>query len=352
MLPPIEFAVVYERFQNSDQSTSPLYREDPVTITRPALLLCIKGSHPWVPHGSRRNPAFKRPSDVDVAKLRIAAQPHLLALLAAWRARQPAGQIRHLPPWVCLFGIIYDSTMVHFFSFFPFLADSAAPASDLNVQWQYHCRLADSIPVSVTTAGHDQNQTAAQLRLRLALACWSIQRHLFRLTTLFDEVRWPTLVQKADMHRDVLTRGHVSPRRSFPDPNDEELQRSPSLRELRRVATNKINDWQKRTTTFRRASDRIGLYHRYYIKIDPRATNTDNFAILTTPRVPSSPWIEINTALKTPGRGTLRPQILNESLRKWLHSLRIPDDLPMPYALVSIIHLYLSTNSFSVPQGY
>ena len=345
MLPSIEFAVVYERFQNSDQSTSPRYREDPITITRPALLLCIKGSHPWVPHGSLRNLPSKRPSDIDITRLRVAAQPHLLALLAAWRARQSAGQIRHLPPWVCLFGIIYDSTMVHFFSLFPFLAGSTAPASDFKVQWQYHCHLVDSISISITTADHHQYQTASQLRLRLAQACWSIQRHLFRLTGLFDEVRWPTLVQEADLCRDVLTRGHVSPRRSLPDPNDEVLQSSPSLRELRRVAANKIDDWQKRNTTFRRSSRRIGLYRRYYIKIDPRATNTDTFAILTTPRVPSSPWIEANTALKVPGRSKLRPRILNESLRKWLHSLRIPDILPMPYDLVSMTHLYVSTNS-------
>lgn len=351
MSPPIEFAVVYERFQNTDQSTSPPYREDPVTITRPALLLCIKGSHPWVPHGSLRNSTFKRPSDVDIARLRIAAQPHLLALLAAWRARQSTGQIRPLPPWVCLFGIIYDSTMVHFFSFFPFLAKSAEPASDSNVQWQYHCRLVDSIPVSITTTDHHQYQTAAQLRLRLALACWSIQRHLFRLTSLFDEVRWPTLVQNADLRREVLTRGHVSHRRSFPDPSDEELQSSPSLRELRRTATNKVNEWQKRTTTFRRESDQIELYRKYCIKIDPRATNTDTFAILATPEVAASPWIEANMALRTPGRSKLQPRILNDSLKKWLHSLRIPDGLPIPYDLVSLSHLYVPINSFLVPQG-
>ena len=351
MSPPIEFAVVYEKFQNSDQSISPRYREDPVTITRPALLVCIKGSRPWVPHGSLRNSTFKRPYDVDVARLRMAAQPHLLALLAAWRARQSAGRIRHLPPWVCLFGIIYDSTIVHFFSFFPFLAESAAPASNFNTQWQYHCRLMDSIPVLMTTADQHQHQTADQLRLRLALACWSIQRHLFRLTSLFDEVRWPSLVQNADLHRDVLTRGYVSPRRSFPDPNDEELQASPSLRELRRVAMSKINDWQRRTTTFRRASKRVELYRKYYIKTDPRATNTDKFAILTTSGVPPSPWIETNTALMTPGCGNLRPRSFNESLRKWLNSLRIPDGLPMPYELVSMTHLYLSTNSLLLPQG-
>ena len=282
---------------NSDQSTSPSYHEDLVTITRTALLLCINGSRPWVvPHSSLHNSTYKRSSDLDIARLRVSTQPHLLALLAAWCARQPVGQIRHLPPWVCLFGMIYDSAMVHILSIFPLLAKSAEPVSDSNVQWHYQWQYWYSAPVSVSLISH-QYQTAAQLRLHLVLVCWTIQGHLFRLSSLSEEVWWQMLVQVANLHRDELTRGPMLPRGSFSDPGDEGLESAASLRELRGVATRKTIEWQNRTTTFHR--ERAAKPDSF----DPRTTNTDTFAILATRGVPAKPWIEANTASINAGYG-------------------------------------------------
>jgi hypothetical protein len=228
-------------------SAFPHHRDDPVTITRPALLLCMKSNRPWIPCGSRHHSTLEDLPGDDISRFTLAAQPHLLALIAAWRARHSTRRLPCLPSWVCLFGVIYSSQVVHILAMFPFLPRSGPGHGSMAVSadghWQYHCHLVDSIPIQVVPDHHPQYQTVCRHRLRLAIACWTIQRHLLRLTTMFDEVRWPTIVQNADLYRDDLIRGAVSPKQSFPNPNDVKLV-AVSLREVKRRAIHKVLEWK------------------------------------------------------------------------------------------------------------
>lgn len=315
----------------------------------------MKSSRPWIPCGSHQS-TLEGPLEDDISRLKLTAQPHLLALLAAWRARHSRKRPPCLPPWVCLFGLIYDSRAVHILAIFPFLPQSGQSTRpvviDPDRHWQYHCRFLSSIPIQVVPGHHSQYQTVCRHRLRLATACWTIQRHLLRLTTLYDEVRWPTVVQSADIHRGDLVQSTVSPKRSIPDPDDLKLV-AVSLHDVKRQSIPKVLEWKTKVLpilfggpssihSINKMVDRPPvsgdhLYRKYYIAFDPRATNMDDFTFLANNNLSRCRWIE-----ELPTRKPMRQPLVPGrplDLMDMLSTLRIPDNQLLPIDKVCTLHI-------------
>lgn len=152
----------------------------------------MKGPTPW--EKAPQPPTMFR----DVVKaLSLHAQSSLQALRLACGFRHVgATSLPPLPNDAIIFGLIYDSREVHLVAHFwasdtdlmSVVVDTLDFPSDVN-------------PDTVDFAAWSEN------RVRLVLTLLTVQRHTFRLASLWDDVRFPSDISRLSSHLDTIIMG-------------------------------------------------------------------------------------------------------------------------------------------------
>lgn len=152
----------------------------------------MKGPAPWAE-------SFQPPTALHdvVNALSLHAQSSLQVLRLAWRFRhEDATSLAPLPNDAIIFGLIYDSREVHLVAHFW--------ASDTDLMSVVVDTLdfpSDVDSDTVDFAAWSEN------RVRLVLALLTVQRHTFRLASLWDDVRFPSDISRLSSHLDTIIMG-------------------------------------------------------------------------------------------------------------------------------------------------
>lgn len=218
-----DFAVLHQNPASYSTWSRKLDHKLRISLRHPALLVGMKGTQPW-PEGYMYDPPSSDSSSEDEDKeppdlasiirdLAAVVQPSLDALIMTWQLRQERLRAdpseadappKPLPHWLFMYGVIYDAESVTIVAHIPYLEVKAkAKVSKKALQYQYYSVVVDTLPIIVPTeeeSGEDQTWLVERARLNIALL--TLQKHVFRLTSLYDddvtEPLWPEVFRTVD----------------------------------------------------------------------------------------------------------------------------------------------------------
>lgn len=188
----IQFASVRLPFASAQPERDHLV---PICLLHPALIIGTKGLKPWH-RGERKMPhAFKSQQECLEHSFRC-SKPSLDVLLSAWNLSleeipsgpQKLNQTSVIAPWAFLIGIIYDAESLSIVAHLPVQSEDS-PA------FNYRSCVIDTLELKAET-----NPDIFE-RLRVAVALITLQRHVFRVLTVWDHVHWPTAIFERELER-------------------------------------------------------------------------------------------------------------------------------------------------------
>ncbi|KAJ7226245.1 hypothetical protein B0H12DRAFT_1328706 [Mycena haematopus] len=169
--PDVGFACAPEWTSTSDDMLR-RSRKAPIRLSSPALAIGLLLEDSGTAAGVTSD---------ELKRLAYAAQPHLEALLIAWHRRYP-----DLPPdsSVCIFAVALRGVHVFIVAHIPYLCDSG---------YRYRSVVIDQLPFPLYKPGAN-NREGLLARLRLAISLLTIQSHVSRVASLYQEVVWPPAI--------------------------------------------------------------------------------------------------------------------------------------------------------------
>lgn len=184
----INFAVILTPISPSSPTSSQALEHLPISLAHPALLLYTSSS----PADScRPNAIHEQSRDAELS---------LAAIIAAWRLRSVQGlglpdspkdiaseATTELPDWAFLLGVVEDSENIHLIAHIPYLEKGSE-------HFQYASVLFDSLPYPSQNLEFKDTANFLRRRYQLSLALICLQRHIFRLTLLWEGVPWPASI--------------------------------------------------------------------------------------------------------------------------------------------------------------
>ncbi|OCH87790.1 hypothetical protein OBBRIDRAFT_837116 [Obba rivulosa] len=186
----VDFAVLYTALGASQSASIRRFKRLPISPFNPALVLCARSSRTWNAHCPQ-----EAGLETIVHHLAITASYSLPSLHAVWAHRMRHSMDRPqggalwkvddegggLPSWAMLIGIIYDPAAIHFVAHIPYRSlDACDQPRYLSVHFE-------SLPFPELSP-EEVSQHFLCDRYRVAVALLCIQQHVFRLTSLWDDV--------------------------------------------------------------------------------------------------------------------------------------------------------------------
>ncbi|OBZ78772.1 hypothetical protein A0H81_00049 [Grifola frondosa] len=195
-LPSVDFALLLHTVGPSRRFCARRDKCLRMSILHPALVLGMKGPTPWP--GAADGKANASLSDI-LRDLASAAQPSLDTHLISWFLHCEQSQevetllsTNHsaLPPWMILFGVVYDAECIRIIAHIPFVAPNGEEAR----QFSYLSCVVDSISYPPIPSVIQNVKDWTLERFRSAIALLTIQTHAFRFGSRWEDVRWPNSV--------------------------------------------------------------------------------------------------------------------------------------------------------------
>lgn len=236
--PSVDFALLLDPVPSS--RTRAICRDTHLRLAlmHPALVLAIKGPVKWS-RALTHSTTFKVPKNMhDAARdLARAVQPSLDAHLINWQLRyeQADGSSSEgddeLPSWFMVLGIIYDAEQIVIVAHVPFLIPQNHSTRHESIyipkrRFAYLSCVIDSIPFAPVSHSAETSQPWCAERFRAAVALFSLQKHAFRLSSLWERVAWPPEITMAEA---ILEREYMGATPEFKEPegDGEEPENSP-----------------------------------------------------------------------------------------------------------------------------
>ena len=206
-----EFAVMLHNHASFSQWSKKMDRNLEICLKHPALFFCIKGVREWEPQfrwitGQPPQTEFR---DLNTIKRELAAlvQPNLEAMIMTWQLHQESLEqdARPLPKWLYMYGVIYDAESVTILVHIPRLELDEVTKTKT---YRYDQLVVDTIPVIVPAdeeSGIDQ--TWLFERARLCVALFALQKQIFRLAAMCEQVIWPAAIRRVEERLEWDVRG-------------------------------------------------------------------------------------------------------------------------------------------------
>ncbi|CCA75095.1 hypothetical protein PIIN_09080 [Serendipita indica DSM 11827] len=236
----IEFALVHNTIRPYKKEEVEIARTWPISYTRPAVLIAMKGPVQWpdfvrkwdqAPHFETEEWQRKTPEERlshCVEDLACAVQPSLDTFVMTWwlrvqqqvipRRSEQAAEVPLFPPaaegenvkeflpdpldqeptpktlywwdfpeWGWIPGILYDWEKCYLVAHIPILPDDPDGPEPIN----YVSYVFDEIPLYRPATGDDDDRHCLVERVRLGLAWMALQKHASKLTSMWDNVMHP-----------------------------------------------------------------------------------------------------------------------------------------------------------------
>ena len=220
--PDIDFALLLNPIGSSRELGLRQDRRLRLALLHPALVVGVKGPTVW-PKSLAHPKHLRRPMNKNAAiqNLVAAVQPSLDTHLLTWQLRceqlhrvTPASDIQ-LPAWFMVLGVIYDAESIIIVAHIPFIVTPkdtmTGQSADYGPRFSYLSCVVDCIPFAPAPVSAEAplSQSWFLDRFRAAFALFSLQKHAFRLATLWDSVLWPQELRLMEASLEREYRGHT-----------------------------------------------------------------------------------------------------------------------------------------------
>ncbi|CAL1706369.1 unnamed protein product [Somion occarium] len=166
----VDFALALQKIPATIKPTMERASRLPLTASSPGILVGLRSLN--------MNEDGNTVSQNEIQRLEAVMRPHLqiLTMFLRYCSRRDGTEV-HLPPWAILFCTYLKAGYVHVFAFSP---------EDCSPQFSVITTLVDRLPIARQCRDNEQLED----RMRLAMALFTLQRHVVRVCTHWDDPTW------------------------------------------------------------------------------------------------------------------------------------------------------------------